>query len=86
MMFIGHTTPFTEIRELMQTWLSSVDYGIYYNMLQVEDATDIRWLLYSTREMDPGALADEIGDTIGQSVGLRWKNINNGIKNSKGPV
>ena len=43
--------------------------------LQEEDGTEIGWLLYSTREIDAGALADEIIDTIGTNIGLRWKVI-----------
>ena len=80
MIFVGHNVDFEDIRESMQTWLTTVSYGIYYNMLQVEDAVDVGWLLYSTREMDAGALADEISDYIGKKVGLRWKTINTGTK------
>ena len=49
-------------------------------MLQEEDRTEMGWLLYSTREIDAGALADEIIDAIGLNVGLRWKVINTGSK------
>ena len=49
-------------------------------MLQVEDSTEIGWLLYSTRSIDTGALADEISDHLGVNVGLRWKIINTGTK------
>ena len=51
-------------------------------MLQEEDAVETGWLLYSTREMDAGALADEITDVIGVNVGLRWKVISTGQKKS----
>ena len=49
-------------------------------MLQEEDGVEIGWLLYSTREMDSGALADEIGAKIGVNIGLRWKVINTGTR------
>lgn len=48
-------------------------------MLQVERSTPIGWLCYSTKEMDAGALADEIEDILNLKVGLRWKAINNNI-------
>ena len=80
MLHLGHNIALNDIRESLQPWLTSMDYGLYFNMLQVDDAVDIGWLLYSTQEMDPGALADKIGDIIGHSVGVCWKNINNGIK------
>ena len=37
--------------------------GIFYKMLQVEEGTEIGWFLYSSREMDAGALADEPQET-----------------------
>ena len=32
-------------------------------MLQEEECSEIGWFLWSARNMDAGALADEIGDT-----------------------
>ena len=81
-MYIGHDEEYDEIRESIQPWLSSTKQGIYYNMLQVDDAVDMGWLCYSTREMDAGALADEIMETINVPIGLRWKNINTGTRNT----
>jgi hypothetical protein len=69
-----------EIREEMQHWLQDGDHGLYYKMLQVEESTEIGWFLYSTKEMDTGALVDEIHDLIRIKVGLRWKIIGVGIK------
>ena len=80
--YIGHDEEFDEIRETMQPWFSSTKQGLYYNMLQVEDAADLGWLCYSTREMDAGALADEIMEAINIPIGLRWKNINSGTRNT----
>jgi hypothetical protein len=49
-------------------------------MLQVEDSSEIGWFLYSTKEMDAGALVDEIAEMVGVQVGLRWKIIDIGVK------
>jgi hypothetical protein len=49
-------------------------------MLQVEDSVEIGWLLYSTKEMDAGALVDEIGDLIGVKIGLHWNMLDVGAK------
>ena len=57
---------------------------MFYNMLQADDGTEIEWLLYSTREMDAGALANKIIDATGVNIGLRWKVINSGKKNLQG--
>ena len=35
---------------------------------------------WSARNMDVGALADEIADVLGFQVGLKWKIIPTGIK------
>jgi hypothetical protein len=77
---IGHDKPLSDIREIMQLWLQQCKHGLFYKMLQVEDSVEIGWLLYSTKEMDAGALVDEIGDLIGLKIGLRWKIIDVGAK------
>ena len=77
---LGHDKDFQTLREEIHSWVSSYNHGMFYNMLQEEDGTDIGWLLYSTREMDEGALADEIIDTIGVNIGLRWKTIPTGAR------
>ena len=79
---LGHNHNFNDLRESRQDWLTSANHGLYYKMLQVEDSSEVGWLLYSTREMDAGALADEIADMIGIKVGLRWKIISNGTRNN----
>jgi hypothetical protein len=77
---IGHNHPLPDLREDMRMWLQDGKHGIYSKMLQVEDSSEIGWLLYSTKEMDAGALADEIEDLVGVKIGLRWKVIDVGAK------
>jgi hypothetical protein len=77
---IGHNKPLSEIREEMQVWLQDGGHGLYYKMLQVEDSSEIGWLLYSTKEMGAGALVDEIEDLVGVKLGLCWKVIDVGTK------
>ena len=77
---IGHEMDFHTIREEIYSWVNNYGHGIFYNMLQEEDGVEIGWLLYSTREMDAGALADEIIDATGCNIGLRWKVISTGTK------
>ena len=80
---IGHDIDYETLREEITSWANNFGHGMFYNMLQEEDGTEIGWLLYSTREMDAGALADEIQETIGIPVGLRFKAINTGVKKVK---
>lgn len=77
---VGHDKPLSELRDDMSLWLQDGDHGLYYKMLQVEESSEIGWFLYSTREMDAGALVDEIEDLVGLKVGLRWKIIDVGAK------
>ena len=49
-------------------------------MLQEENCSKIGWLLWSARNMDAGALADELSEMIGFNVGLRWKTIDTGAR------
>ena len=77
---LGHDVDFDTLRENIYPWVQINGRGLFYNMLQEEDGVEIGWLLYSTREMDTGASADEISDHLGVNVGLRWKVISTGAK------
>ena len=79
-LYLGHDVDFETLRENIYPWVQINGHGLFYNMLQEEDGVEIGWLLYSTREMDAGALADEISDQLGVNVGLRWKVISTGAK------
>ena len=72
---IGHDVDMNSILETMSNWLNKSRHGIYENMLQAERSNEIGWLLYSTQQMDAGALADEISTAIKKDIGLRWKMI-----------
>ena len=78
--YIGHNQSFNKLREELQDWLDSGNHAMFYMMLQAEDSVEIGWLLYTTREMDAGAMADEIADLVGIKVGLRWRVIDIGVK------
>jgi hypothetical protein len=77
---IGHEKPLKEIRRDMRNWLMEGNHGMFYKMLQAESSSEIGWLLYSTRDMDQGALADEMSDILGFKLGLRWKVIDIGVR------
>ena len=79
--YIGNSLSFAEIRRKLQQWLNEGNHGLYHNMLQVENSSEIGFFVYSCREMDAGALVDEIEELFGFSVGLRWKTINTGKRN-----
>jgi hypothetical protein len=76
---IGHEKPLKDIRRNMRSWLMEGNHGIFYKMLQAESSSEVGWLLYSTRDMDQGALTDEMSDILGFNLGLRWKVIDIGV-------
>ena len=78
--FIGHNSCFDDLREGLQDWMDSGNHAMFYMMLQAEESSEVGWLLYTTRKMDAGAMADEIVDLVGIKVGLRWKVIDIGVK------
>ena len=80
-LWLGHSISFQELRKMMQPWLSNESHGFYQNMLQTESSSEIGFFLYLCREMDTGALADEMKEMFVFKVGLRWKTINNGKQN-----
>ena len=84
-LYIGHQISLDEIRSDMKDWLWTGNHNIFRNMLQVEKTSSIGWFCYSTREMDAGALADEIEDLLNIKVGLRWKMISTGNTKTKIP-
>ena len=78
--YLGHDMPLDELREGLSDWLREKKHGLYHKMLQEEESSNIGWFLWSARNMDAGALADEIADTLGFLVGLRWKTIDTGVR------
>ena len=62
---IGHNNSSNEIHGKMQSWLDNGFHALFYMMLQAEESSEIGWLLYTTRTMDAGAMADEITDLVG---------------------
>jgi hypothetical protein len=77
---IGHEKPLKDIRRDMRGWLMEGSHGLFYKMLQAKSSSEVGWLLYSTRDMDHGALADEMSDILGFNLGLRWKVIDIGVR------
>ena len=78
--YLGHSETLEDIRKRMGDFLSSSNQAIYHKMLQVDESVVAGFLVYSSNDMDAGALADEISEQIGIPVGLRWRTIDIGIK------
>lgn len=79
--YIGHDKSIEQIIDYVRPWLITGGNVLFKNMLQVEEKEVIGFLVYSTREMDASALADEIGIKLKIKVALTWRPIDNGNKN-----
>lgn len=75
---VGHDQEASTILDCMDAWLRKYKHGLYRCMVQKEQVTEIGWLLFSTRSMDAGALADEMQEVFKEEIGLKWKTIATG--------
>lgn len=55
-------------------------HGMYRKMVQEENVKEIGWMQFSTREIDRGALRDQIEAELEVDIGLKWKNIDIGAR------
>lgn len=74
-LYIGHDKGYQNILMALDDWNSHSDRQLKYCMIQAEETTFIGWFLYSTLNIDAGALADAIYDEYKVEVGLRWMDI-----------
>lgn len=77
--YIGHDVSFQDFKQSMFEWYKG-KHAIYRNMVQSEKTAEIGFLLFSTRQIDAGALSDEMSEQFEFQIGLKWKVIDTGEK------
>jgi hypothetical protein len=82
-LYIGHDKSYHNILPALDDWNSHSDRQFKYCMIQAEETTFIGWFLYSTLNIDAGALADAIFEEYNIEVGLRWMDIRMLNQNTK---
>lgn len=80
---LGHSEPYDSIIEDIGWWLNDKKHGLWPSPLQVETATTLGWLLYSTRDIDLKSLTRSMYNNTGVEVGLRYRFISLG---RRGPI
>ena len=70
-----HSIQMKDLKKDMIRWMKQEGHGMFERMLQVENTTEIGWLVYSTWQMETDVLAQAIEDVINIPIGLRWKQI-----------
>ena len=69
-LYIGHDKGYDNIFNALDDWNSHSDRQFKYCMIQAEETTFIGWFLYSTLNIDAGALSDAIYEEYKIEVGL----------------
>ena len=82
---IIHSIPMPDLKKDMIRWMKQEGHGMFERMLQVENTSEIGWLVYSTWQMEANVLAQAIEEFINIKIGLRWKQISMGSREKLSP-
>jgi hypothetical protein len=74
-LWITSVLPFQHFRENLGSWLKHNKMGIYDRVLQVEQATTVGFLLYSSQQINRDILQAELSRRLGFQVECRWRKI-----------
>ncbi len=78
MLYAGHTVTFPTLAAGLAEWLTTRNTTITLTPIQSEHATDICWLVYSTKNTNCQELGMALTILLGHMVGLQFKAINTG--------
>jgi len=76
MLYAGHTITFPTLAAWLAEWLTIRNTTITLTPIQSEHATDICWLVYSTKNTNCKELGMALTTLLGHTVGLQFKAIN----------
>jgi hypothetical protein len=72
---LAQSISFTSFMEKTRHSLDNKAFSLWPKASDHELATDIGWLLYSTRQQDEGMIAEMISSLLGEKIGAKWKPI-----------
>jgi hypothetical protein len=72
---LAQSIPFQAFMEKAQSALANQDFSIWPKPLDNENASDVGWLLYSTRAQDEERLTQPFSTAIEENIGGKWKPI-----------
>ncbi len=78
MFYAGHTINFLTLSTGMAEWLCTRNATLTLTPIQSEHATDLCWLVYSTKNTNCQDLGKALMNLLGYTVGLQFKAINTG--------
>jgi len=78
MLYTGHTIAFQTLVVGMAEWLTTRNASLTLTLIQLEHATDICWLVYSTKNINCQELGTALTTLPGYTVRLQFKAINTG--------
>ena len=86
-MILAQSIPFSLLDEQAKYSLGNQSFSLWPKALDNETATDIDWLLYSTRKQDEERIAALLSSITNENIGIKWKPIHttNGSNRKKDP-
>jgi len=78
MLYAGHMVNFATLSMGMAEWLHTQNATLTLTPIQSEHATDLCWLVYSTKNTNCQDLGKALVNLLGYMVGLQFKAINTG--------
>jgi len=72
---LAQAIPFQIFMDKVKYSLENQDFNLWPKASDNENATDVGWLLYSTRSQDKERLAVFLSSKMGENIGIKWKPI-----------
>jgi hypothetical protein len=84
---LAQSIPFATFMEKTRHSLENQDFSLWPKASDHELATDVGWLLYSTRQQDEERIAEIMTKFTGETIGVKWKPIHttDGVNRKKDP-
>jgi hypothetical protein len=74
-LILAQNLPFLTFMEKARHSLENNSFSLWPKALDHESASEVGWLLYSTRQQDEGRLAEMFSSLSGENIGVKWRPI-----------
>ncbi len=74
-LILAQNLPFLTFMEKARHSLENNSFSLWLKASSHESASEVGWLLYSTRQQDEGRLAETFSSLSGENIGVKWRPI-----------
>jgi len=74
-LILAQNLPFLTFMEKARHSLENNSFSLWLKASSHESASEVGWLLYSTRQQDEGRLAEMFSSLSGENIGVKWRPI-----------